>query len=94
MFSDELNKYGYSHLYDSLSDPEYGHSSAANKSAFSYGVRHEIPNASLFDWYDYGHVRRHSILLCRSCIDVCFVARSKAGELRKQLETPIVLRPL
>ncbi|THH16220.1 hypothetical protein EW146_g4386 [Bondarzewia mesenterica] len=46
----EFNKIAMSHLYDAMVDPEYGHSSDARRSPFSYGIKEEIPNGTMFDW--------------------------------------------
>ncbi|KAL0059950.1 hypothetical protein AAF712_013299 [Marasmius tenuissimus] len=36
---------------EAFTDPEYGTSTAVNKTAFSYSVRGEMENLGLFDWY-------------------------------------------
>ncbi|KAA1465903.1 S-adenosyl-L-methionine-dependent methyltransferase [Dentipellis sp. KUC8613] len=51
MQSDELNKYALSWLYEALTDPTYGKSYDQKHTAFCYGIRNELPDSSLFDWY-------------------------------------------
>ncbi|TFY75582.1 hypothetical protein EWM64_g8430 [Hericium alpestre] len=49
---DEVNKYGFSNVYDALADPEYGPSRDDRRSVFSWGIRDEMPNANIFEWYN------------------------------------------
>ncbi|TFY76535.1 hypothetical protein EWM64_g7478 [Hericium alpestre] len=46
----DVNRYVSSNIYDALVDPVYGPSYDANRTAWSYGTRHEIPEASIFEW--------------------------------------------
>ncbi|KAI0044137.1 S-adenosyl-L-methionine-dependent methyltransferase [Auriscalpium vulgare] len=50
MVSNETNKCAVSNFYDSLVDPEYGHSLDARRSSWAYGIRSEIPDGTLFDY--------------------------------------------
>ncbi|ETW76185.1 hypothetical protein HETIRDRAFT_390575 [Heterobasidion irregulare TC 32-1] len=51
MRSNETNKCAVSNFYDALIDPEYSHSLEARRSAWAWGIRHEIPNGTMFDYF-------------------------------------------
>ncbi|TFY65537.1 hypothetical protein EVG20_g5555 [Dentipellis fragilis] len=44
------NMHGSSNLYESMADPEYGHSWDAHRSPFSYGIKGTSPDSSFYDW--------------------------------------------
>ncbi|THH16200.1 hypothetical protein EW146_g4400 [Bondarzewia mesenterica] len=50
LMMEDLNKFAVTNFYDALVDPEYGHSYDSHRTAFGYGIREEMPNATLFQW--------------------------------------------
>ncbi|KAA1472019.1 S-adenosyl-L-methionine-dependent methyltransferase [Dentipellis sp. KUC8613] len=52
LMTNEINRYGISNLWEALSDPEYGPSTDPKKSAFSWGIHDEMPDANTFQWYE------------------------------------------
>ncbi|KAI0056503.1 S-adenosyl-L-methionine-dependent methyltransferase [Artomyces pyxidatus] len=52
MRATEFNKFAVSNFYDALVDPEYSHSLDKRRSAWSWGIRNEIPNGTMFDYME------------------------------------------
>ncbi|KAA1465913.1 S-adenosyl-L-methionine-dependent methyltransferase [Dentipellis sp. KUC8613] len=53
MMAEEFQRNATANLYDALTDPVYGPSYDANRSAFSYGVKDELKDVALFTWYEH-----------------------------------------
>ncbi|KAI0040338.1 S-adenosyl-L-methionine-dependent methyltransferase, partial [Auriscalpium vulgare] len=51
MRSNETNKCAVSNFYDALVDPEYGHSLDKRRTAWSWGIKEEMPDATMFDYF-------------------------------------------
>ncbi|KAA1473506.1 S-adenosyl-L-methionine-dependent methyltransferase [Dentipellis sp. KUC8613] len=47
----ELNQKGFSNLWEALTDPAYAHATDERHSVFSWGIKDEMPDAHLFEWY-------------------------------------------
>ena len=61
---EDMNKIAVTNFYEALVDPDYGHSYDSRRTAFGHGVRHEMPDATLFDWLQ-RHVRPLDLELSR-----------------------------
>ncbi|KAI0049153.1 S-adenosyl-L-methionine-dependent methyltransferase [Auriscalpium vulgare] len=49
--SSEMDKCAVFNFHDSLVDPEYGHSLDPRRSAWSWGIKEEMPDSTLFDFF-------------------------------------------
>ena len=78
MRSNESNKCAVANFYDALIDPEYSHSLEARRSAWAWGIRHEIPNGTMFDYF-HAHVR-FDVPSGRYLLKMVLTARYKRGK--------------